>query len=753
MEAFRKIIIRFENQEGMDELSEKLFAGTDYKLLRNMREVYLTEQGFDFAFKKNVRKKEREKKEWEHHWIDLTPFSPEKKKSFGKIEFSFSEMYDNEKLTELLGQNITIKSKSLYYPKKISDGENLKRVIGTRGNPQYPIYIISKGRAKTCVTADHLIKMEVPFRIVIEKSEWEAYAEHYGEECLLELDLSFRDGYDTYIKDFDPAKSKGSGPARNFVWHHAKNVIGSEWHWIMDDNLFGFNYYLDQQRLKAVDGTIFASAEDFVNRYDNIGVSGLNYYMFAVPGSKDRPYVSNTKIYSCLLINNNIPIRWAGRYNEDVDLCIRALKEGYSTIQFDAFLSKKGGTQTMGGGNTDAFYAEEGTLPKSNMLAYNHPDITHVQWRFQRWHHMTSYDIFDKYKDRTIGETIEALMAPQIVDPVKDRALAEEIAKIDFNWINDWDILPEVPEPKRTEIIDVLKMYRYTKDPGRILKAVCRSKIIDCEYYKHIWENEIQDTIDNSLMLDLLDLGDENGVLNKVVDWDAYLHYIPEAKRKIIVDEMVRNKYLLKDSTQKFEYNLQEFMLSEQEHSDHQDSKARILNKYVNDNFELEEPTTFYDRRMRNEVKVQKKKTFESKLTSRFEKIVKTGDDYTVMIHGSEGFDDPKLFREKIIELMPKGTEEIINSVYYPADLLAANYALDNKMKNREFVPDELMHSDAMYKKIYEDMAQYADECILFIEALTPDLEYLITKFEEASKKITLIRSGSQTENLDEDWD
>jgi hypothetical protein len=37
-------------------------------------------------------------------------------------------------------------------------------------------------------------------------------------------------------------------------------------------------------------------------------------------------------------------------------------------VQFYAFLQYKLTTQTLKGGNTEAFYAEEGTLPKSKML-------------------------------------------------------------------------------------------------------------------------------------------------------------------------------------------------------------------------------------------------------------------------------------------------------------------------------------------------------------------------------------------------
>ena len=46
------------------------------------------------------------------------------------------------------------------------------------------------------------------------------------------------------------------------------------------------------------------------------------------------------------------------------------------------------------GGNTDEFYADEGTLPKSQMLAEMHPDIAKVVTRFNRDHHFVNYRVF-----------------------------------------------------------------------------------------------------------------------------------------------------------------------------------------------------------------------------------------------------------------------------------------------------------------------------------------------------------------------
>ena len=46
-------------------------------------------------------------------------------------------------------------------------------------------------------------------------------------------------------------------------------------------------------------------------------------------------------VYSTLLIDNSLDIRWRGRYNEDTDLCLQALSLGYCTVNFNAFLIVK----------------------------------------------------------------------------------------------------------------------------------------------------------------------------------------------------------------------------------------------------------------------------------------------------------------------------------------------------------------------------------------------------------------------------
>lgn len=259
-------------------------------------------------------------------------------------------------------------------------------------SPRYPIYVISKGRWESRLTVRSLDLMQVPYYVVIEQQEYAQYAAVIDPAKLLVLDPQYQRDYDTCM-ELAEGESKGSGPARNFVWDHAQ-ASGAARHWILDDNIRTFYRMYRNEKQYVFSGSIFTAMEDFVERYDNIGLAGPQYRMFAPQRSKLPPFVVNTRIFSCILIRNVLPFRWRGRYNEDVDLSLRVLKAGYATIQFYAFLQDKIVTQAMKGGNTDAFYAKEGTLPKSQMIVRLHPDVARLAWRFGRWHHYVDYSRF-----------------------------------------------------------------------------------------------------------------------------------------------------------------------------------------------------------------------------------------------------------------------------------------------------------------------------------------------------------------------
>lgn len=265
-------------------------------------------------------------------------------------------------------------------------------------NPRFPLYIVSKGRYETRLTSRALERMGVPYYIVVEEQEVELYARHIDRAKILVLDKVYQRNYDTFDTLGD-TKSKGPGPARNFVWDHAI-ASGAEWHWVMDDNIKGFGWWNHNLKIWAYCGTPFYCMEEFCLRYTNIAMAGPNYMMFVPRKQKARAYTLNTRIYSCNLIRNDVPFRWRGRYNEDTDLSLRMLKAGWCTVQFNTFQQCKMNTQKLKGGNTGEFYAKEGTLPKSQMQVAMHPDVSRLVWKFGRWHHHVDYRPFKKNKLR-----------------------------------------------------------------------------------------------------------------------------------------------------------------------------------------------------------------------------------------------------------------------------------------------------------------------------------------------------------------
>jgi hypothetical protein len=268
-------------------------------------------------------------------------------------------------------------------------------------NPKYPVYIVSKGRSDSMITSKSLARMKVPHYIVIEPQDKEPY-----EKAL--DNFKIRD-YVTLI--VAPFSNHGDGPgrARNFAWDHSM-TIGAEKHWVLDDNIADFYRLHKNQRIRVESGVIFKAAEDFIDRFENVPISGFQYRFFIAPNQSYPPYVKNTRIYSTLLIDNKCKHRWRGRYNEDTDICLRVLKDGDCTIQFNAFLQGKAATQTVKGGNTEEFYHKEGveknhwvdgvnaegTRNKSEMLVRMHPDVARMVWRYKRWHHYVDYSPFKK---------------------------------------------------------------------------------------------------------------------------------------------------------------------------------------------------------------------------------------------------------------------------------------------------------------------------------------------------------------------
>ena len=318
---------------------------------------------------------------WKDLWKGMPDFHQDDMTPYQSVTVHFRNEKDRKEFAELIAQKITDETKSIWYPKALKNDFSVMRYDSNlKMNPRHPVYIISKGRWETRLTSKALEKLNVPYSIVVEPQEFDQYAAVIDPKKILTLPFS--------------NLGQGSIPARNWVWEHSIS-IGAKRHWILDDNIAGFCRLNENKKVPVDTGVIFCAAEDFSDRYTNVGLSGMNYRFFAVASDpRKQPFTLNTRIYSCILIRNDLPFRWRGRYNEDTDLSIRVLKSGQCTVLFNAFLADKMATMTMKGGNTDELYVDDGRLKMAQSLQEQHPDIVEIVDKWGRPQHHVNYRIF-----------------------------------------------------------------------------------------------------------------------------------------------------------------------------------------------------------------------------------------------------------------------------------------------------------------------------------------------------------------------
>lgn len=273
---------------------------------------------------------------------------------------------------------------------------------------RYPIYIISKGRYESRYTMKALDRLGLQYYVAVEPQEVELYKAVLNPKYATVLELPFSN------------HGIGSGPARNWVWDHSM-TLGAKRHWVLDDNISDFWIYNNNRRFRADTGAFFLATEDFVDRFTNVPLAGLQYKFFVVDNTYSyKPFVINTRMMSCILIENTCPHRWRGKYNEDVDLSLRVLKDGYCTILMYQFLAGKMRTGQVKGGNTTEIYGD-GTFKKSKMLVDLHPDCVTLVKRYGRWHHHVDIDQF-KTKNKLI-------LRPDYIPPTEPNEYGMKLVK------------------------------------------------------------------------------------------------------------------------------------------------------------------------------------------------------------------------------------------------------------------------------------------------------------------------------------
>jgi len=350
-------------------------------------------------------------KEPQENWIEpwrqagMPEFVQEKARwEFFRVRVLITSRETHIAFANLVRQHLTLKTKSIYFPQwtpaKLKEKKWVSDLPVSEKNPRYPVFIISRGRAFSRYTAKAFEEIGVPYFIVVEPKERDDYAHFIDDSKILVLPY-----------DSDPKAPTGAGRARNWCWDYSKEILKARRHWVFDDNITAFYRLHKNKRIKVGDGAMFRACEDFVDRYENVRVAGLQYRFFCAAKDRYPAFVANTRIFSALLIDNEGTHRWRGRYNEDVILSLDVLSDGDCTVQFNNLLQGKMGTQALSGGNTDFIYNNDelnayaerflkddrralSTLNKSVSLKQLYPELIEVVWRYGRVHHEADFSSF-----------------------------------------------------------------------------------------------------------------------------------------------------------------------------------------------------------------------------------------------------------------------------------------------------------------------------------------------------------------------
>jgi glycosyltransferase involved in cell wall biosynthesis len=246
---------------------------------------------------------------------------------------------------------------------------------------RYPIFVPSKGRAKSLLTSKMFLQDGVPFRLVVEPQEVDAYAAEVGSEHVISL----------------PENNRGLVYSRNWIKDYATSE-GHARHWQFDDDIVAMIRTHGGRKLYCASNLALAAAEDFVDRYENAVLASFNSEFFVawvVDGTTRQmwpPFYRNARCYTCFLIDNRITNRWRGRANEDTDMSLQVLADGQCTILFNAFSIRTPVTMSRPGGQMNAAYMGEGRLAMAREMERYWPGTVEVYRRFGRSQHHVKHE-------------------------------------------------------------------------------------------------------------------------------------------------------------------------------------------------------------------------------------------------------------------------------------------------------------------------------------------------------------------------
>lgn len=228
----------------------------------------------------------------------------------------------------------------------------------------YPICILSLGRAndKTGYTHNLLCEMNIKHNIFIEPREYEDYNNWINHEyCnIIKSDRNYS------IED-----KMGGTPMRNNILNWAKNNNHS-YVWMLDDNIKSYVRFYQGDKNKIYSKQIFTSIENYIHRYDNVGIISHNFAPLVCEGDARACLVKNGKCYSSMLIRTDTNIYFDAKYNEDVLISISFICKGYCNLCFNHVQYNKDTSGTNKGGNQSIYkeHTQQGYKDKYDYLFF-----------------------------------------------------------------------------------------------------------------------------------------------------------------------------------------------------------------------------------------------------------------------------------------------------------------------------------------------------------------------------------------------
>ncbi len=205
---------------------------------------------------------------------------------------------------------------------------------------KYPIFVTSKGRARQAPVLGILRACKLPYFLVVEPQDLDAYRQDYPEASFFVL----------------PENDQGLAYARQKVLDYCR-AESIPWFWLLDDNIKQFMYVKDRVKIPVTANVVFAGIERLVEQYVNVAMASPDYQQFAVFAESE--YTANTRTYCAVLINAQTGLNYRPGVldmKSDVDWCLQHLAAGWNTLLVHSYAMDK---PTMGltrvGGQADNY--------------------------------------------------------------------------------------------------------------------------------------------------------------------------------------------------------------------------------------------------------------------------------------------------------------------------------------------------------------------------------------------------------------